>query len=135
MKLEVEVKKLKNLAEELRVDIVEKDTCLDHLQKQNDELKSSLSRSRNEVIREFKMSKVYTDLLDENYVAGFEDFHMDTLESPWVDFNSIKLCTTAESSLLHTSSEHVNIENNASTPHPAKDGPKSRDDVPNGLSQ
>ena len=33
MKLEVEVKKLKNLAEELRVDIVEKDTCLDHLQK------------------------------------------------------------------------------------------------------
>ena len=33
MKLEVEVKELKNLAEELRVDIVEKDTCLDHLQK------------------------------------------------------------------------------------------------------
>ena len=33
MKLEAEVAKLKNLAKELRIDIVEKDTYLDHLQK------------------------------------------------------------------------------------------------------
>ena len=33
MKLEVELKELKNLAVELRTDIVEKDTHLDHLQK------------------------------------------------------------------------------------------------------
>ena len=33
MKLEAEVKELKNLAEELKTDIVEKDTHLDHLQK------------------------------------------------------------------------------------------------------
>ena len=33
VKLEAEVKKLKNLAEELKTDIVEKDTRLDHLQK------------------------------------------------------------------------------------------------------
>ena len=33
MKLEAEVKELKNLAEELKTDIVEKDTRLDHLQK------------------------------------------------------------------------------------------------------
>ena len=81
MKLEAEVKELKNLAEELGADIVEKDTRLDHLQKQNDELKSSLSKSRDEVIREFKTSKAYTDLLDENYVVGFEYFRMDALES------------------------------------------------------
>ena len=31
MKLEVEVAELKNLAEELRRDIMEEDTCLDHL--------------------------------------------------------------------------------------------------------
>ena len=31
MKLEAEVKELKNLTEELRIDIVEKDTRLDHL--------------------------------------------------------------------------------------------------------
>ena len=33
VKLEAEVKELKNLAEELKTDIVEKDTRLDHLQK------------------------------------------------------------------------------------------------------
>ena len=33
MKLEAEVKELKNLVEELKTDIVEKDTHLDHLQK------------------------------------------------------------------------------------------------------
>ena len=101
MKSEDEVKKLKYLAKELRTDIVEKDTRLDHLQKQNDELRSSLSGSRDDVIREFKMSKEFTALLDENYATSFEDFRMDTIESyPGVDFDSIKLHTTAESSLL-----------------------------------
>lgn len=44
MKLEVEVVKLKNLAEDLRTNIMEKEICLDHLQKQNKELRSSLSQ-------------------------------------------------------------------------------------------
>lgn len=101
MKLEDKVKELKNLAEELRTDIVEVDTRLDHLQKQDDELRSSLSKSRDEVIKEFKMSKEFTNLLDENYVVGFEDFCMDAIESfPEVDFDSIKLCTVVEISLL-----------------------------------
>ena len=80
MKLEAEVEELKNLAEELRTDIVEKDTCLDHLQKQNEELKSSLNQAKDEVIKEFKSSKAFIDLLDANYAASFEDFRMDTLE-------------------------------------------------------
>ena len=104
---------------------MEKDTCLDHLQKQNDELRSSLSKFRDEVIKEFKMSKEFIDLLDENYAAGFKDFRMDAIESfLGVDFDSIKLRTIAESSLLQTSLEDVNIKDDASTLHPAKDGSK-----------
>lgn len=101
MKLEVEVVKLKNLAEDLRKNIMEKDICLDHLQKQNKELRSSLSQFWDEVIREFKSSKECIDLLDVNYVVGFEDFCMDTFESfLGVDFDSIKLRTAIKSSLL-----------------------------------
>lgn len=96
-KLGDEVKELKNLAKELKADIVEKDTRLDHLQKQNDELKSSLSKSKDEVIKEFKTSSEFTDLLDKNYTVGFEDFRIDVVEAfPQVDFDSIKLPTTAE---------------------------------------
>ncbi|KAL0015451.1 hypothetical protein SO802_002520 [Lithocarpus litseifolius] len=103
--------------------------------KQNDELWCSLSKSRDEVIREFKTSKEYTDHLDENYAAGFEDFRMDAIESfPGVDFDFIKLRTTVESSLLQMSLEDVNIEDDASTPHPTNDDPKFGDDVPCGLS-
>lgn len=53
------------------------------------------------MIREFKSSKEFTNLLDEKYAVGFEDFHMDALESfLGVDFDSIKLHIAAESSLL-----------------------------------
>lgn len=87
------------------------------------------------MIKEFKTSNEFTDLLDENYAVGFDDFHMDTLESfPKVDFNSIKLSTIVESSLPQTSSDDVNIKDDASIPHLAKDGPKSGGDAPSGLS-
>ena len=62
---------------------------------------------------------MFTDLLDKNYAAGFEDFRMDSIESfLGVDFDSIKLPIAAESSLLQTSLKDVNIEDNASTPPP-----------------
>ena len=66
---------------------------------------------------EFKASKQYTDLLDANYAAGFEDFRMDAMENfPEVDFSSIKLnLAAATSSLLQTSSEDVNVEDDATT--------------------
>ena len=135
MKLEAEVAELKNLAEELRTDIVEKDTRLDHLQKQNEELRSSSSQSRDEVIREFKSFKEFTDLLDANYVAAFEDFRMDTIKLfPKTNFDSIKLHTATESSLCQTGSRDFNVEDDASIPFPAKDGSKSGGDAPNGLS-
>ena len=53
------------------------------------------------MIKEFKMSKEFTDLLDENYATSFDDFRMDTIESfLGVDFDSIKLRIIVESSLL-----------------------------------
>ena len=87
------------------------------------------------MIREFKLSKAFTDLLDANYAEGFEDFRMDALELfPEMNFDSIKLHIAAKSSLLQKSSEDLNVEDDASTPFPAKDGSKSGGDAPSGLS-
>lgn len=87
-----EAKELQNLVEELRVDIVEKDTHFDHLQKRNDELSTLLNKAKEDAVVEFRASKQFTDLLNTNYVAGFEDFRMDAMENFLeVDFSSIKL--------------------------------------------
>ena len=109
-----------NLVEELRTDVVEKDTRLDHLQKKNDELSTLLSKAKEDAVAKFKASKQYTDLLDANYAIGFEDFRMDAMENfPEVDFSSIKLnLAAATSSLLQTSSEDVNVEDDATTQLP-----------------
>jgi len=96
-------KELQNLVEELRTDAIEKDTCLDDLQKRNDELSTLLDKAKGDTVAEFKASKQFTDLMNTNYVAGFEDFRMDAMENyPEVDFSSIKLNLggTATSSLL-----------------------------------
>ena len=118
-------KELLNLIEELKTDIVEKDTCLDHLQKKNDKLSTLLSNAKADAVTEFKSSKEYTNLLDANYAAGFEDFRRKAIENfPEVDFSSIKLnLTAATSSLLQASFEDVNVEDDATT-LPPKDDPK-----------
>ena len=83
------------------VDIVEKDTHLDHLQKRNDELSTFFENAKKDVVVEFRASKQFTGLLDTNYAAGFEDFRIDAVECfPEVDFSSIKLNLGAASSLL-----------------------------------
>ena len=73
---------------------------------------------------EFKSSKVYTDTLDRNYAASFENFRMDAIENfPEVDFSLIKLnLVAATSSLLQTGSDDVNVEDDAST-QPPQDKP------------
>ena len=116
-------KELLNLIEELKIDVVEKDTCLDHLQKKNDELSTLLSNAKADAVTEFKLSNEYTKLLDANYAAGFEDFRMEAIENfPEVDFSSIKLnLTAATSSLLQASSEDVNVEDDAITLPPNDD--------------
>ena len=129
--LESEVKALKNLAEEHRTDIVKKESRLDHLQKKSDKLTSSLSKSKDEAIKGFKTSDTYTKLLDENYVAGFEDFRQDACEAfLGVDLNSIRLRIAAGSSLLLISSEDVDIEENATTSDLPKDDAQPKDNAP-----
>ena len=115
-KLEDEVKELKNLIEELKANAIEKDTRLDHLQKRSDELYTLLGEAKEAAIKEFKASNEFTVLLDRNYATSFEDFRMDILEHfPRKDFNPIKLCVADESSLLQTSSEEINVKDDAST--------------------
>ena len=115
------------MIEELKTDAAKKGTRLDHLQKKNDELSVLLSKAKEDVVTNFKASKQYTDLLDANYATGFEDFRADAMENfPEVDFSSIKLnLATATSSLLQTSSEDVNVEDDAST-QPPQDDPNAK---------
>ena len=83
-----EAKELQNLVKELKAVIVKKDTRLDYLQKKNDELSTLLKKAKKDVVVEFKASKQFTDLLDANYAAGFEDFRMDAKECfPKVEFS------------------------------------------------
>ena len=122
-KAKEEAKELRNLNEELKTDVLEKDTHLDHLQKRNNELNALLEKAEGDAVAEFQVSKQFTDLLDKNYVAGFEDFRLDAAENfPNLDFSSIKLnLGAATSSLIQTSSEDVNIEDDASTLPPPAD--------------
>ena len=89
----------------------------------NDELSARLSKAKEDAVAEFKSSKVYTEALDRNYAAGFEDFIMDAIENfPEVDFSSIKLnLAAATSSLIQTGSDDVNVEDDASTQPPQDD--------------
>ena len=117
-----EAKELRDLNEELKMDVLEKDTRLDHLQKRNNKLSALLEKAKEDAVAEFQTSKQFTDLLDKNYTARFEDFRLDAAENfPNLDFSVIKLnLGVATSSLLQTSSEDVNIEDDASTlPPPA----------------
>ena len=116
-KAKEEITEQRKLIEELRTDALEKDTRIDHLQKMNNELSTRLSKAKVDVVAEFKSSKAYTDVLDRNYAAGFEDFRMDAIKNfPEVDFSSIKLnLAAATSSLIQTGSDDVNIEDDATT--------------------
>ena len=125
-KAKKKAKELQNLIRKLKTNVLEKDTRLDHLQKKNDELSVLLSKAKEDAVTEFKASKQYTDLLDTNYAAGFEDFRVEAMENfPEVDFSSIKLnLDAATSSLLQTSFEDVNVEDDAST-QPPHDNPNA----------
>ena len=122
-----DAKELQNHVEELKTDAIEKDIRLDHLQKRNDELSTFLEKAKGDAVAEFKASKPFTNLLDTNYAAGFEDFRMEVIENfPEIDFTSIKLNLggAATSYLLHMSSEDINIEDDATT-QPTQDDPNA----------
>ena len=80
-----------------------------------------LEKAKGDAVVEFKTSKQFTNLLDRNYAVGFEDFKMDSVENFLeIGFNSIKLNLggAATSSLLQTSLENINIEDDATTQPP-----------------
>ena len=100
--------------EELKADNIEKDTCIVYLEGQIAEFVSSLEKARGEVVAAFKKSDEHKKALNSHYAAGYEDFRVDAKETyPKLDFDSFKLPLTTESSLLQTSSEDVNILDNA----------------------
>lgn len=105
-----------------------------HLEGKCQELSFSLKKAKDEAIEAFKVSDEFTRRLDEQYAAGYEEFHSDAKEAyPEMDFNVFKVLIAVESSLLQTSSKDVNIMDDAST-KPSKDNPKYGD-APNGLSK
>ena len=117
--------KLKNEVEELKADNLEKDSRIVHLEGQVSEFTSSLEKAREEFIAAFKKSDEYKNRLDSHYAAGYEDFSADAKEAyPNLDFNSFKLLLATESSLLQTSSEDVNIMDDANT-EVTQDNPKT----------
>ena len=120
-KAKEEAKELQNHVEELKTDVIKKDTRLHHLQKRKDKLSILLEKAKGDAVVEFKTSKQFTNLLDRNYAAGFKDFKMDAVENFLeIDFSSIKLNLggAATSSLLQTSLENINIEDDATTQPP-----------------
>ena len=56
-KAKEEAKELRNLNEELKTDVLEKDTRLDHLQKRNNELSTLLEKAKGDAVVEFQASQ------------------------------------------------------------------------------
>ena len=87
-------------------------------------------------------SDKFKNRLDRHYAASYEDFRTNAKETyPEVDFDSFKISTTTESSLLSASSKDANVVDDASIELAqdaiavSKDDLKSGDDAPGGLSQ
>ena len=106
--------RLKNEVEELKADSVEKETRIVHLEGQVSGFNLSLEKAREEAVAAFKKSGEYKNRLDSHY-AGYEDFRANAKEAfPDLDFDSLKIPLATESSLLPTSSEDINVVDDAS---------------------
>ena len=76
---------------------------------------SSLEKAREEAVAAFKKSDEYKNRLDSHYAAGYEDFRADAKEAfPDLDFDSLNITLATESSLFPTSSEDINVVDDAS---------------------
>ena len=94
-------KQLMNQVEELKIDSIKKETCINHLEVKCQGFTSSLESAKKEAIATFMKSNDFTNRLDQHYVAGYEDFSSDTKEAYLeMDFDSFKVPTAVESSLL-----------------------------------
>ena len=127
--------RLKNEVEELKFDNIEKDTRIVYLEGQISRFVSSLEKARKEAIASFKKSNEYKGRLDSHYAAGYEDFRADAKETfPDLDFDSFELPLATESSVLQTSSEDVNVMDDASNEVTQGD-PKTGGSTANGSSK
>ena len=62
----------------------------------------------------FKKSDEFKNRLDSHYAASYEDFRADAKEAfPELNFDTFKIPLATESSLLATSSEDVNVVDDA----------------------
>ena len=134
--------KLKNEVKELKADFVEKETCIVHLEGQVSEFNSSLEKAHEEAVAAFKKFDEYKNRLDSHYAAGYEDFRAYAKEAfPDQDFDSLKIPLATKSSLLPTSSEDVNVVDDATNEVTqdatvvSKDIPKSGGDATKGRPQ
>ena len=128
--------------EELKTDSIEKETHIAHLEGKALGLTSSMEKAQEEAIAAFMRSNKFKNCLDRYYATGYKDFRADAKETyPKVNFDSFKIPTATKSSLLLTSSEDVNVVDDASTEtaqdatNASKDDLKSGSDTPRGLSQ
>ena len=127
--------KLKNEVEELKADNIEKDTRIVYLEGQVSRFVLSLEKAHEEAIASFKKFDEYKSRLDIRYAAGYEDFRANAKETfPDLDFDSFKLPLATESSMLQTSSEDVNVMDNASN-EVIQGDPNSGGKAPNGSSK
>ena len=113
--------KLKNEVEKLKADSIEKETRITHLEGKVLGLTSFMEKAQKEAVVAFIKSDKFKIRLDFYYATSYEDFCSDAKEAyAKMDFDSFKIPTATESSLLLTSFEDVNIMDNAST-KPTKD--------------
>ena len=83
----------------------------------------------------FKKSDEYKNRLDSHYTAGYKDFRANVKEAfPELNFDTFKIPLITESSFLATSSEDVNMVDNANN-EVTQDDPKSGGNAPSGLSK
>ena len=88
-RLQASETKLKNEMEELKADVIEKDTRIAHLVGQVSGFASSLEKAHEEAILAFKKSDEYKNRLDSHYAAGYKDFRADAKEAfPNLNFDS-----------------------------------------------
>lgn len=79
-------------------------------------MNDELSKTKDEIIAEFKAPSAFSKIIDEHYTAGFEDFHQVTEEHfSGVDFSLIVIHVASENSVPVNGSNEVNVEDEAAT--------------------
>ena len=102
--------------EELKAYSTEQETHITHLEVKVQGFTSSMEKAHKESVATFMKSNKFKNHLDRHYAASSEDFRSDAKEAyPEMDFDSFKIPTATENSLLLTSSQDINVMDDTST--------------------